>query len=177
MHTLLVLHLENLENDSWVITTLQFTNQKLVDSFELCKVSNFESKAIILKAIIGHHCARCNFCFSSDMDDGKCLTKYNDLTFISTVAEPVSRDCELHSLVSPRNNWCISRCHTDRRSFPSGLFLSAKHGYPKLVQHSGLVSFTIELQARFTYERHVTPLRSSDMTSWLFSNVAASNTT
>lgn len=83
----------------------------------------------------------------------------NDLTFISIVAEPVSRDYELHSLVSPWDNWCISRCCTDRRSLPSGLFLSAKRDYPKLVQHSGLVSFTIELQARFTYEWHVTPLR------------------
>lgn len=97
----------------------------------------------------------------------KNVWRNNDLAFISTV-ESVSRDCELHSLVSPRDNRCISRCHTDRRSLPSGLFLSAKRGYPKLVQHSGFVSFTIELQARFTYERHVTPLHSSDMTFWLF---------
>lgn len=144
------------KTNSRLIITLQFTNHKFLDSFEFLKflISNLKAHK--------HYCACRNFCFSFDTEN---VWRNNDLTFISTVAEPVSRDYELHSLVSPRDNSCISRCYTDRRSIPSGLFLSVKHDYPKLVQHSGLVSFTIELQARFTYEWHVTLLRSSDMTS------------
>lgn len=152
--------IENLENDNWVIMTLTYKSQ-IYRSFEY----SFQFRIWSLSANTITHVA-ISALVAIRMAEN--VWRNNDLTFISIVVESVSWDCELHSLVSPWDNWCISLYRTEISSFRA---LS--------IGQTWLSQACPAFRARLIYDRvtgsfRVRAARNStpfDMTSCLFSHV------